>query len=82
MANISGNNPTQNRPGSEGSGNVMSFRCADVADGNCRWEVSGRDENEVMQQVERHAREKHSMTNLDEGTRQRVRDAIRTRSAA
>jgi predicted small metal-binding protein len=82
MANISGNNPTQNRPGSEGGGNLKSFRCADVADANCRWEVSGRDENELMPQIERHGREKHNITNFDEGTRQRVRAAIRTRSAA
>jgi predicted small metal-binding protein len=82
MANISGNNPTANRPGSEGGGNLVTFRCADVADANCRWEVTGRDENELMPQIERHGREKHNITNFDEGTRRRVREAIRTRSAA
>jgi len=82
MANISGNNPSSSRPGSEGGGNLKSFRCADVADANCKWEVSGRSESEIMPQIERHGREQHNITNFDENTRNRVRDAIRTRSAA
>lgn len=82
MANIGGNNPTANRPGTEGGGNLKSFRCADVADANCRWEVSGKDEAELMPQIERHGREQHNITNFDESTRNRVRNAIRTREAA
>jgi predicted small metal-binding protein len=65
----------------EGGGNVI-FRCADVADPSCRWEVSGRSEAEIMPQIERHGREQHNITNFDEGTRNRVRNAIRTREAA
>jgi predicted small metal-binding protein len=81
MANISGDNPTSKRPGSEGGGNVKTFRCADVADPSCRWEVSGKNEAEIMPQIERHGREQHNITNFDETTRNRVRDAIRTRAA-
>jgi predicted small metal-binding protein len=82
MANISGNNPTERRPGTEGAGNLKSFRCADVADANCKWEVTGRDEAELMPEIERHGREHHNITNFDEGIRNRVRNAIRTREAA
>jgi predicted small metal-binding protein len=82
MANISGNNPTERRPGTEGAGNLKSFRCADVADANCKWEVTGRDEAELMPEIERHGREQHNITNFDEGIRNRVRNAIRTREAA
>jgi len=62
--------------------NKMTFRCADVADPNCQWEVSGRNEAEIMPQIERHGREQHNITNFDENTRNRVREAIRTREAA
>jgi predicted small metal-binding protein len=58
-----------------------SFRCADVGFADCRWEVSGRSEEELMPQIERHGRDAHGITSLDEGTRRRVRDAIRERAA-
>lgn len=70
-----------NLKGSESGGNVKTFRCADVADANCRWEISGRSEAEIMPQIERHGREQHNITNFDENTLNRVRDAIRTRAA-
>lgn len=75
MPNIS------NKATTEGGGNVKTFRCADVADPNCRWEVSGQNEAEIMPQIERHGREQHNITNFDENTRNRVRDAIRPRAA-
>ena len=70
-----------NRAATENGGNVKTFRCADVGDPNCRWEVSGSNEAEIMPQIERHGREQHNITNFDENTRNRVRDAIRTRAA-
>jgi predicted small metal-binding protein len=70
-----------NKATAENGGNLKTFRCADVADPNCRWEVSGRNEAEIMPQIERHGREQHNITNFDESTRNRVRDAIRTRAA-
>jgi len=76
-----GSDPGQKRPGSEGSGGQRSFRCADVGFADCRWEVSGRTEDELMPKIEQHGREKHGMTELDANTRNKVRDAIRTRAA-
>lgn len=75
MPNVSNRERTE-------SGSVKTFRCADVADPNCRWEVSGKNEAEIMPQIERHGREQHNISNFDENTRNRVRNAIRTREAA
>jgi predicted small metal-binding protein len=76
-----GDNPGQKRPGSEGTGDQRTFRCADVGFADCRWEVSGRTEDELMPKIEQHGREKHGMSQLDDNTRNKVRDAIRTRAA-
>jgi predicted small metal-binding protein len=48
---------------------------------DCSWEVSGRSEDELMPQIERHGRERHGMNNLDEDSRRRVRNNIRDRAA-
>ncbi len=58
-----------------------TFRCADVGFAECRWEVSGRTEDELMPQIEQHGRQHHGIQHLDDNTRHRVRDAIRTRAA-
>jgi predicted small metal-binding protein len=58
-----------------------SFRCADLGHSECKWEVSGHSEEELMPQIERHGRERHGITNLDNEARNRVRDAIRDRAA-
>ncbi len=57
--------------------NQMSFACADVGHDQCNWTVRGRDENELMPQIEQHGREKHGLRQMDEDTRKRVRGAIR-----
>jgi predicted small metal-binding protein len=59
----------------------LTFRCADVGRENCNWEVRGHSEQELMPQIEQHAREHHNIS-LDEGARRRVLDAIHHRSAA
>lgn len=58
-----------------------TFRCADMGHKDCGWEVSGRSEDELMPQIERHGREHHGVTNLDEEARRRVRSNIRERAA-
>jgi len=58
-----------------------TFRCADVGFADCRWEASGRTEEELMPHIERHGREKHGIHQMDESTRRRVRNAIRERAA-
>jgi len=57
-----------------------NFRCADMGH-QCNWEVSGRSEEEIMPQIERHGREKHNITNFDNATRNQVRSNIRDRAA-
>ncbi len=83
-----GLNPTETRPGREGGGDVRddrahdrTFRCADVGNADCRWEVSGRTADELLPQIEAHAREQHGQE-LDERSKSRILDAIRERRAA
>ena len=58
-----------------------SFKCADMGHKDCSWEVSGRSEEELMPQIERHGRERHGINNLDEDSKRRVRSNIRDRAA-
>src|SRR5512146_1864248 len=58
---MAGSNPAADRPGPEGGGNLRTFRCADVGNSDCRWEVSGRTEDELRPQIERHGREAHGI---------------------
>ena len=71
-------------PGREGGTNKpsaeFSFRCSDVGQ-QCSWQTHGSNEDEVLNNVERHAREQHNMASLDDDTRNRVRGAIRREAA-
>lgn len=58
------------------SGKALSFHCADVMS-NCDWQVSGDSEQEIMLTIEQHGHEKHNLTNLDDDTVKRLRNAIR-----
>ena len=78
---VTGKNPTESRPGSEGAGG-KTFRCADVGFADCRWEVSGRTEDELLPKIEQHGREHHGIEEIDEDMRRHVHDAIHRRSAA
>lgn len=83
-------NPTPTRPGPKGGGTVRetsgggarTFRCADVGNADCRWEVTGRTEDELMPQIEQHGRDKHGIRNWDGETKNKMRNAIRERRAA
>jgi predicted small metal-binding protein len=59
----------------------LRFRCADVGDKNCNWEARGRNEDDIMRQVEQHGREKHNIQNIDDNMRQRIRGAINRQAA-
>jgi predicted small metal-binding protein len=81
-ANIAGANPSSTVPGKEGGGNLRTFRCADAGNTSCSWEVSGRTEEELMPQIERHGREAHGSGEWDDSARKKIHNAIRERSAA
>ena len=63
-------------------GTRHTFRCADAGNTGCRWETSGRTEEEVMQKVVEHACNDHGMTDWTDALHNRVRGAIRRRQAA
>lgn len=58
-----------------------TFKCADMGHKECNWEVSGRSEEELMPQIERHGRERHGINNLDEDSKRRVRSNIHEKAA-
>jgi predicted small metal-binding protein len=64
-----------------GHSNEKHFRCSDLGHKECKWEVSGRSEDEIMPKIEQHGREKHNITNFDNESRKRVHNAIRDRAA-
>ena len=65
----------------ESTSNQKSFRCADLGHQECNWQVSGRSEDELMPQIERHGREQHNLTSFDNDTRNQVRSAIGDQAA-
>jgi predicted small metal-binding protein len=65
----------------ESKSGQKTFKCADMGHKECSWEVSGRSEEELMPQIERHGRERHGISNLDEDSKRRVRSNIRDKAA-
>src|SRR5438045_372320 len=63
-------------------GSDRTFRCADVGNSDCRWEVSGHNDQELMPKIEQHGREAHNIQQFDGETRSKVQNAIRDRQAA
>ncbi len=78
---ISASNPVKRTPDSGGDAGDHTFRCADVDNANCRWEIKGRTADELMPDIERHARTAHGADPFDERMRNRIRDAVRERAA-
>jgi predicted small metal-binding protein len=70
--------PASERNTSQGN-QKLNFRCADVGV-KCSWQTNGNSEEEVLRKVEQHGREAHNL-NMDEGTRSKVRNAIRPQAA-
>jgi predicted small metal-binding protein len=58
----------------------LRFRCADIGDKSCNWEARGRNEDDIMRQVEQHGRDAHNM-NMDDNMRRKVRGAINRKAA-
>jgi len=75
---VSGSNPSNISPGA--GQNMKTFRCADVGNADCRWETSGRTEDELRPEIERHGREHHGITDIS-SMWTRIKDAIRDRAA-
>lgn len=59
-----------------------TFRCSDVGNADCRWETSAQTEEDLMGQIERHGREAHGITHIDDTTRRKILDVVRERRAA
>jgi predicted small metal-binding protein len=68
--------------GQVGSGYAgdYSFRCGDVMSG-CEWQTSGRNEDEIRQNIEQHGREHHGMKEITEETWNKVRGFIQRKAA-
>ena len=71
MANQSPNSGNINRPE-----NNLNFRCADMGHKECKWQTSGRSEDEILRKVEQHGREKHGI-DMDDNMRGLARGVIR-----
>ena len=64
------------------SNQQKTFRCADAGFNQCKFEATGRDNNEVMEKVQQHGREAHGITNFDDETKRKIQDNIHDRQAA
>lgn len=60
---------------------MKSFACRDVGI-DCDWKVTGKDDEEIVREAERHAREKHGMTEFSSDLRDKVRSNIKEVKAA
>ena len=58
-----------------------TFRCADVGRPNCNWSVVAAHEDEIVNEVRRHARKAHNQEEFTEEELRHVREAIRGRAA-
>lgn len=64
------------------SNRERTFRCADAGFKQCNWQVSGRNDSEIIDRVREHGREAHGITNFDDNMRRMVQDNIHDRQAA
>ena len=58
----------------------VTFRCSDIQ-AECNWQVSGKDEQEIMPKIKEHGRTAHNMTSMDRDAESKIRRAIRRRAA-
>ena len=59
-----------------------TFRCADVGFTDCNWQVTGLNDNDIMERVREHGRQAHGITNFDDNLVHKVQVNIRDRNAA
>jgi predicted small metal-binding protein len=62
---------------STGNQGTLKFRYKDVGFANCPWEATGRNEQDLMPQIERHGKDAHGLKEIDQQTRNKVKNAIR-----
>jgi predicted small metal-binding protein len=55
----------------------LRVRCADLGDPNCKWEGHGKTEDELIRNVEQHAREAHNFPRLGTELQERVRGKMK-----
>ena len=72
-------NPNVSDPQKRGQERV-NFKCSDVGQKNCDFQVSGSSEQEIMPKIEQHGLEKHGLR-MDNEIREKVRNAIHKQSA-
>jgi len=71
---------TQSAENEEANHGRLTFRCLDLGIKECRWQMRGNIEDEILLEVENHLRERHDF-GFDDATRTMVRRAIRRRAA-
>jgi predicted small metal-binding protein len=75
-------NPSAPTESTEGGRSTRTFRCADVGNADCRWEVSGSTDDELMRRIDQHHREQHGLLEMGQDLISRIRNVIRERRAA
>jgi len=60
---------------------TRTFRCADIGNVDCPWEVTGHTEDELLPQIKSHAREQHRVQEFDESTQRKIHELPKTRAA-
>jgi predicted small metal-binding protein len=58
----------------------ITFRCSDL-DQQCPWQISGNDEEQILEKIKQHGREKHNATSINEQDEEKIRRAIRRQAA-
>jgi len=81
MTNPTGKQPPTGTTGNTGNTGDYSFKCADAGYKECNWQTSGRSEDEVIRNVEPHARQAHNITHFDDSIRNKVRSNIQRQAA-
>jgi predicted small metal-binding protein len=66
-----------NNPTTGTNQGTLKFRCKDVGFASCPFEATGRNEQDLMPQIERHGRDAHGLNEIDQQTRNKVKNAIR-----
>ncbi len=59
----------------------LEFRCADAGHADCPWHATGSNEQEVLDKVREHGREKHGISDWTQDVENKVRGLIRRRAA-
>ncbi len=64
------------------NGQERTFRCADAGYKQCNWQVTGHNDNEILDRVRQHGQEAHGITNFDDNMKRKVQENIHDRQVA